>query len=117
MLVRILERIAKAVGWGFAVSIGVGAISGVVHGVLVACMDKPDSPENIAFAVQWGRATALIGTLAGLLLTVWLARKGRLQALSLLSAALCIFAILWVFICLLVWELNEIPHVSLRGLS
>jgi hypothetical protein len=65
MLVRILERIAKAVGWGFAVSIGVGAISGVVHGVLVACMDKPESPENIAFAVQWGRATALIGTLAG----------------------------------------------------
>jgi len=62
-------------------------------------------------------ALVFVVPLAGLLLTVWLARKGRLQALSLLSAALCIFAILWVFICLLVWELNEIPHVSLRGLS
>lgn len=65
MLGRILKHIAKAGGWGLAFSLGAGAISGVVHGVLVACMDKPDSPENIAFAVEWGRATALIGTLAG----------------------------------------------------
>lgn len=65
MLGRILEHIAKAVGWGFAFSLGAGALSGIVHGIVVACMDKPDSLENIAFAVQWGRATALIATLAG----------------------------------------------------
>ncbi|NLH72867.1 MAG: hypothetical protein GX456_07415 [Verrucomicrobia bacterium] len=58
----------------------------------------------------------LLVPLAGFLVGTWLARKEQVVALCLLSNALNFFAVCWVLICLLAWELQEIPHISLRGL-
>jgi len=61
---------------------------------------------------HWMLLVPVVGFSAG----TWFARKAHVTAVALVSNALNLFAVCWVLICLLAWQLQAIPHVSLRGL-
>jgi hypothetical protein len=55
--------------------------------------------------------------LLGLLLGTGLIRRGRPGAGELVFELLRLFAVSWVLLCLLAWECQKLPHISLRGFS
>jgi hypothetical protein len=68
--------------------------------------------EYLSAASGW---VFLAPIVIGLVATA-LYRQKKSVPMEPISEALRLFAFLWIGICILIWELQEIPEIDLRGL-